>query len=1186
MHGVDLILGCTWLDAHDVTLDCKRRRATVHKGVKPRVLVADSQTVLPGAEPTPQQVMAYVGACIKNAYTCPIMTPKTAAKELARGARGHVVVIKDNVALHDAVPVYRGTWMCAPKSVGSLAAAHTHGGPVGDANGLVKPELVQQVLDEYKDVFEDLPPGLPPERGIGHAIPVQPGEKPPFRPMYRLSPSETQEMKTQIADLLAKGYVQPSTSPYGAPILFVGKKDGTLRMCVDYRALNKITVKNRYPLPRIDELFDKLQGRTVFSSLDLASGYHQIRITEEDRPKTAFRTPIGHFEFTVLCFGLTNAPSTFQKAMNDMFKDMDYVFVYLDDILIASHTAEQHVQHLRAVMKVLRENRFYAKLKKCEFNKPEVSFLGHTVGKYGLKVDEKKVAVVNDWPTPTKAEQVRSFVGLANYFRKFIQGFSSLVSPLITLMNKSPKDWLWSDVEQQAFDGIKRALTTAPVLALPDPDLPFEIISDASVLGTGGVLLQEGRPIAYTSKKFSKAEFNYSTGEQELLGILNALHDFRCYVEGVHFTLVTDHHPLTYLDTQSELSRRQARWVLYLQRFDYTWKYIPGRTNMADPLSRNPALLAAVTRAQEARARLQGAPERPLQGGAPTIELLKRAHGKQRAPPASGTVRLPSPETVRLPSQLQGAPEAATGNGQGQPVSNPPVPSPNPAPERVVDASRVAYEAELPMPPLIEEIIASYGKDPWFGSPARTQKLQRGPAGQWLRGAQIVVPNVGDLRDRVIYEFHDTAAGGHFGDDRTREKVERVFWWPGISVSVEEYVRACDMCQRNKTSTQKPWGLLKPLPIPEDTWQSVGIDLITQLPATKNGYDAIFVVVDRLSKMAHFAPVHTTASSRDLAEVFIDLVVKHHGLPVDIVSDRGPQFVSHFWSDVCGLWGTKQRLSTAYHPQSDGQTERMNRMLEDYLRHFVGPTQDDWDTKLALAEFAINDTFNASTGMTPFYMVYGKHPRSPATLVGTRVSRAPEAATFTERMQQIVKQARENIDAAQQRMRVQADEHRRECTIKLGDMVLLSTKNLKLKMVGTPKLMPKWVGPFKVTELVGQAAVRLDMPEPWRVHKVFHVSLVRPYTARGKVQPPPPVAFIDNEPLYSVERLLDRRERSKGGRKYTEYLIKWVGYPPEHNTWEPESHLEGCDELITEYDDMVRRAADRKRGSAGRGVRR
>ena len=333
-------------------------------------------------------------------------------------------------------------------------------------------------------------------------------------------------------------------------------------MCVDYRALNKLTVKNRYPLPRIEDLFDMLQGAQYLSSLDLAQGYHQIRISEEDVPKTAFRTPMRHFEFRVLCFGLTNAPATFQSAMNAVFKPFigRFVAVYLDDILIFSKTKEEHLAHLRLVLETLAKHKLYATISKCKFFQHELEYLGHLVGRDGLRVDPRKVQAVKEWPEPQNVHKLRSFLGLANYFRRFMEGYSTIVSPLTNLTKKDVQ-WDWSPKCQEAFEKVKTLLTEAPVLKLPDPDKPFEVICDASIVGVGAVLMQEGRPVAYESRKLSPAEVRYTTTDQGLLAVVHALQTWRCYLEGAKggFKIITDHNPLTFFHSQPNLSRRQAR---------------------------------------------------------------------------------------------------------------------------------------------------------------------------------------------------------------------------------------------------------------------------------------------------------------------------------------------------------------------------------------------------------------------------------------------------------------------------------------------------------------------------------------------------------------------------------------------------------------------------------------------------
>lgn len=452
-----------------------------------------------------------------------------------------------------------------------------------------------KVIAEYRDVFPDeLPPGLPPSREVDFKIETIPGSTPPSLPNRPQSGKELAELKSQLTELTKLGFIQPSKSPYGAPILFVKKKDGTMRMCIDYRALNNITIKNSYALPRVDELFDRLQGAKYFSKIDLRSGYHQIRIASEDVSKTAFRTRYGHFEFLVLPFGLTNAPATFMHLMHQTFRAHldDFVIVFLDDILIYSKSLHEHERHVSKVLEILRREKLYAKESKCELFKKEVEFLGHYVSDVGVRMMESKVKAVQEWPTPTKALHVRSFLGTAGYYRKFIRDFSKVAAPLTDLTKDGIK-FVWSHPQEEAFRRLKSLMADAPILILPDPNLPYVINTDASGFAVGAVLQQDQgkglQPIAFLSKKMKDAETRYPVHEQELLAIIHSLSTWRHYLHGAKFKIIvkTDHKSLQYFKTQPMLSGRQARWLSVIADYDFMIEYIDGKTNVvADGLSR------------------------------------------------------------------------------------------------------------------------------------------------------------------------------------------------------------------------------------------------------------------------------------------------------------------------------------------------------------------------------------------------------------------------------------------------------------------------------------------------------------------------------------------------------------------------------------------------------------------------
>ena len=418
-----------------------------------------------------------------------------------------------------------------------------------------------------------------------------------------------------------------------------------------------------------------------------------------------------------------------------------------------------------------------------------------------------------------------------------------------------------------------------------------------------------------------------------------------------------------------------------------------------------------------------------------------------------------------------------------------------------------------------EQLAAAYKADAAF-QPAHFVEKE----GLFYRGKTLVLPADTGLQQQVLHECQDAPYAGHVGYLKTLKNVQRYFWWPGMSKTVKQYVQTCDSCQRNKSSTQRPAGLLQPLPVPGETWESVSMDLIISLPRTEAGNTAILVFVDRLSKMVHLAPCTDEASAEHIAALFLNNVFKLHGLPKSIVSDRDVRFTSKFWQAFTEKLQVQQRMSTAFHPQTDGNTERVNRVLEDMLRHYIDPTQTNWDTLLPLVEISINDSHHESINAVPFVLNFGKRPNLPLDLVvnqgGEEQGDCDTATSLAERIQTVVARAKVCLQAAQQRQKAYADTHRRELHLSVGDQVLLSTKNIKVKTAGTHKLLPKWLGPFKIIKSVNEVAYKLDLPASLKIHPVFHVSLMKPYKPGGRVQTPPVPELIEGEMEYEVEAIL------------------------------------------------------------------
>ena len=560
--------------------------------------------------------------------------------------------------------------------------------------------------------------------------------------------------------------------------------------------------------------------------------------------------------------GLTNAPSTFAHVMNNVFKDLlgKSVLIYLDDILVFSKDPEEHVKHVREVLEVLRAHKLYAKLAKCEFGKQKLAFLGHVVSAEGIQVDPKKVELVKDWPTPKNVGEVRRFFGVCQLF----SGNSSKVLPmcvgLSTSSSKRTPLFNWDEECETAFTRLKEALVTAPVLALPNfskPNTTFDVVCDASGFGIGAVFMQDGRPIAYEGRKMTGPETKYPVGEQEFLAVHYALHKWRCYLEGsVAVNLITDHAPNTWLPTQANLSGRQARWSEFLQRFKLKWVYRPGRTNVADPISRNPAFLSSIAAIQEAIIQ-----EADTQGGT--------------APP---------------PTAASPAETPAAFHGVGKSI-----------------LSGYALDKGFG--------DTGYASDKGFGDTEFVRRHELVQEGEfWYKGDQLAVPAGKELRKECIALVHNPPYCGHLGGNRTFQAARQLFWWIGMKGDALAFVKDCGLCQRNKHPNHKPFGFLQPLRVPDFRWESVSMDFIVQLPMTKNGNDAILIFVDRLSKMVHFAATNTTVTAEDTAKLFRHEVFRLHGMPREIISDRDTRFTSAFWKEVCRLLGSRQGLSTAYHP--------------------------------------------------------------------------------------------------------------------------------------------------------------------------------------------------------------------------------------------------------------------------------
>lgn len=908
----------------------------------------------------------------------------------------------------------------------------------------------KKIHEEFRDVVtNDQPTSLPPQRDLTHRIILIEPTKSTYRRQYKLSYSEKQELNKQVDELLKQGFIKPSSSPFNSPVLFVKKKDGSMRMCVDYRLLNNNTVKDKFPIPRIDELITCFGGASVFSKLDLMSGYFQVRIAENDMEKTAFSTDYGHYEWVVMPFGLTNAPSTFQRMMNRILAPYlnQFVQVYLDDIIIYSKTVEEHYSHIEKILELLRRNKLIAKKKKCSFYFKTLGFLGHLISSRGIQTDPAKIDKIKSWPIPKNVKDAQSFLGLAGYYRRFIKDYSKIASPIMEFANKK---CVWKEPQDKAFEELKGKLINAPILVHPiwEDGYTFVVHTDACGTALGYVLEQldpDGKlrgVIAYGSRKLIGSELNYSIYDREFLAVVEALKNWRYYLLNRHFVLKTDHRSLVYLKRQNAIdSHRVARWLDYLADYDFTIQYVKGPTNsVADALSRYPYEEKEV--------------------GINTIESVL------------------TPNQELLERIIKSYDE-----------------------DNEIKEIYDILKENLPIPKSIHNHIKHYSIE---------DNLLYFSVVKGGNDRRIVVSPKSKLVQEIIGNAHDGNSAGHFGYFKTYMRLHPMFYWPNMLKSVKRYCQRCTVCQKTKPETTGQRGLFSPLPIPEGRWTDISLDFVTGVPRCKNGHDMILVVVDRFTKMAHFIPTRKTATAEQCAKLMVDNCFKLHGIPKRMVSDKDIRFMNKFWFTVYKIFGTSLLFSTTNHPQTDGQTERTNRILNQLLRNYASNDLYSWDKWLSMAEFAYNSSHQVSIGSSPFEVCYGYLPDSPMFISSSRVSSrrySNKAEEFALEMKVIMENVKENMIEAQRSQETQHNKSRVYETFEVGDWILLHKDAYGSDRLYY-KIQPVYYGPYKVVKKISDNAYEVDLPKTNKKDRVINVRWLRRFLQTDKQFPKVPPRTI------------------------------------------------------------------------------
>lgn len=898
-------------------------------------------------------------------------------------------------------------------------------------------EELCSLLDQYSDVFSKGESDLGRTSKARHKIPT--GDAAPscqrnYRQPYHLK----RETQRQVDLLLQQGVVEPSSSPWSSPVLMVPKKDGSYRFCVDFRKLNAVTKGTEFPIPRVDECLESLGGSVLFSTLDLAAGYWQVEVDEADREKTAFSTTEGHYQFVTMPMGLKGAPATFQHLMNMVLKGLHWscILVYLDDIIIFARSFQEHQQRLKTVLDRLREAGLKLKPSKCHFARKSVKFLGHVVSSEGVHTDPDKTKKIADWPSPQSVEEVRSFIGLASYYRRFIQDFASLAAPLTNLTGKRAT-FHWSAEEEMAFSSLKQRLCSSPILAYPlfDRDHSFVLKTDASGVGIGAILtqVQEGgeKVIAYGSRKLSKAEQCYGVSEREALAVVWGVTHFRPFLYGQRFTIVTDHQPLTFLRTVKDPKGRLARWIQELSAYEFDVRYKPGKKHSdADALSRRPSEVPADSNASF---------DRPSAFVAATT-IIDNGDELRQGQQADNILK-----TVM----------------QQLPLGRP------------------HYRGKWTKGPL-----AGFRRI-WHQLKVVNGLLVRACEGQ----EKLVVPK--SLMKTALESCHDEASSGHQGVSKTFDRIRERFYWPGYAKAVERYVKSCVTCQQRVGEVPKATAPLHPITV-GDPFGMVAVDFL-ELPRSSRGNKYCMVVSDYYTKWPEVVAL-PDQQALTVARALVSEVISRHGVPRVLHSDQGGSFENKVIRELCRILGTKKVRTTPYHPQSDGLVERLNRTFLNILSKYVDKDPSDWDLWLDIAAFAYRTAKHSSTGFTPFELLYGRNATLPIDLQVQlpRTTRMKPAAEYLNDLQCRHCLARELVEekvAFSQNRQVTNHPSAQQRTYTAGDSVWLHDP--AIRHGPEYKLRRPWVGPYSIVEVVGPVTYRIKRDQGGR-SMVVHYNRLKP----------------------------------------------------------------------------------------------
>ena len=928
--------------------------------------------------------------------------------------------------------------------------------------------LAENLISSYADVFAA--PGEPLGRTtlVEHTINTQ--GHPPIRDKMRRYPQKQLEtMDKEVDRMLEQDVIEPSMSPWSSAVVVVTKKDGSARMCLDVRRLNKVTKKDAYPIPRIRHALESLNGANWFCTVDLQSGYWQLPLAPEDKEKCAFSVPMrGHFQFKVMPFGLCNAPASFERLMEQVLAGLQYdrCLVYLDDIIVAGKTIEETVENFEKVLARLRSAGLKLKPSKCTLFAKSVHYLGHVVSSEGISCDPEKVVCVKEWPVPKNVHDVRSFLGLAGYYREHIDSFSGIAEPMFYLTRKGVK-FHWSEACQDAFQKLKEALTSAPVLAYPDPKKEYILDTDASLFGMGAVLSQvhdgQERVVAYASKTLNRAQRNYCTTRRELLAVVTFVKHFRHYLYGTKFLIRTDHASLRWLTNFRDPEGVLARWLTTLETYNYEIQHRNGKDHAnADSLSRRTPRSCPREDCTDC-----------LQTRKPKPEVKQKNHSR---PVAGVSAVLPDVRAVTACSDSVSLVDIAA----------------------ILNLSSMSWD----------ELAVAQKEDPEIGPIYKWKqehverptakdvegfdKAVRNLWGQWdllvwnnsvlcrrmtlgsTEVKQVLLPC--ELRQLIMSDLHDAPVGGHRGIKKTLQSLQSRVYWPGQRQDVRRWCQTCPVCQ-----TLKPGGRRRRHPLqqrlPGYPLERVAMDIIGPIrPPTKHGNSYILVVEDYFSKFVEAYPLqdHT---AQTVADVFVTEWVVRYGVAKELHTDQGAEFDSNLFKEIMRLLDIKKTRTAPYRPQSDGTVERVNRTLKAMLSAYVCHDYDNWDEYLPYVLLSYRSTVHESTGCTPNLLFLNRECNLPADIFfdpPPETETVPCPMKYVEWMKQAGRKThqfvRERLKGSLIRQKRNYDKQAAVKTFAAGDLVYREY----LPQAREHKFAHPWKGPYKVLEKIGDVNYKIQ----------------------------------------------------------------------------------------------------------------